>query len=141
MKKEATSLNELLSHVFGSDAEIGALRSELSDRDFVQHAAELVCCDHTETTTPHMLAGGRNERGCRSDADWAAPSECYRRFFIARKGDFIPKNGYDRLIVVCSLDLQEIYVQQGGRGRQKLVSISDLVRIMARLGETGEVKL
>lgn len=141
MKKEATSLNELMSHVFGSDDQIETLRSEVTDRDFIEHAAAMLGCDCVERTALVILAGGRSERGCLSDADWATPSERYRRFFIARKGDFIPKNGYDRLIVVCSLDLQEIYMRRGGRGRQKLVNIADLVRIMAYLGETGEVKL
>ncbi|WP_337235748.1 hypothetical protein [Escherichia coli] len=141
MKKETTSLNALLRDKNTWFFELDALREQISDHDFIQHLAEFSGCDHVETFPHGLVAGGRTVHGCRSDADWAKPSECYRRFYIARKGEFIPQNGYDRLIVVASLDLREIYVQCGGRRRQKLVNISDLVRIVAHLGDTGEVSL
>lgn len=140
MKKETTSLNALLRDENTWFFELDALREQISDRDFIQNVAESLNCDYVEKTTPYITAGSRKfARGCRTEEDYATPSECYRRFLIARKGDFIPVDGYDRLIVVASLDMQEIYVQQGGRRRQKLVNIADLVRIVAHLGETGEV--
>ncbi|UTJ49801.1 hypothetical protein NLZ15_22675 (plasmid) [Atlantibacter subterranea] len=142
MTKRATSLNALLRDKNTWFFELDALREQISDRDFIQNVAESLNCDHIERTTPYITVGSRNfASGCLKEADYNNPSEHYRRFFFAKKGDFIPVDGYDRLIVVSSLDLQEIYVQRGGRGRQKLVNIADLVRILANLGETGEVKL
>ncbi len=141
MGKKVESLNELLSHVFGSDREIEALRGTVSDCDFIPNVGDTLNCDCVEVTGRSITAGGRSVRGCISEADFAMPSERYRRFFMARKGDFIPPNAYDRLIVVSSLDLREIYVSRGGRGRQKLVNLFDLARVLSRLGETGEVKL
>jgi hypothetical protein len=142
LSKQTTSLNALLRDDNVWFFELDALREPISDRDFIFHLALCFNCDCIEKTTQYITAGGRlYEKGCLTDADYASSSDCYRRFFIARKGDFIPKNGYDRLIVVSSLDLQEIYVSIGGSGRQKLVNIADLVRIIAHQGETGKVKL
>ncbi len=141
LSNKQTSLNALTRDNNAWFFELDALRGPISDRDFIKHIAEHFGCDHVETLPLALVAGGRNVQGCRSEADWAKPSERYRRFYIARQGDFIPQNGYDRLIIVSSLDLQEIYVQRGGRGRQKLVGIAELVRIIGHLAEAGEVKL
>ncbi|MGL6564835.1 hypothetical protein [Aeromonas dhakensis] len=141
MSNKQNSLNALRRDKNAWFFELSALREPISDRDFIKHIAELYGCDHVETFPLTLVAGGRNVQACRSEAGWAKPSERYRRFYISRKGDFIPPNGYDRLIIVSSLDLQEIYVQRGGRGRQKLVGIAELVRIIGHLAEAGEVKL
>ena len=120
-----------------------SFNEHIADRDFIPHLASAFGCDHIEKTRMNLTAGGRKYAlGCLKEADYNNPSEHYRQFFIAKNGDFIPTDGYDRLIVVSSLDCNEIYVQLGGsRERQKLVDVTGLVRIIGHLAATGEVVL
>lgn len=141
MSNKLTSLNALLRDPNAWFFELDALREPITDRNFIPHLANFCNCDCIEKTTRYIPVGTRTVHGCFTEADYAHPSECYRRFYIAHEGEFIPVDGYDRLIVVSSLDLKELYVAHGGRRRQKLVNFTDLVRIIAYLGETGVMKL
>lgn len=143
LSNKQTSLNALTRDKNAWFFELDALREPISDRDFIQHAANSFGVVAIELFPFAMSIAGRSvigvNRGNMEMRKGPSIPAMFRMAVIARPGDVVPANGARRTKIFWNED-GEYYVQGPNRRVQRLVSLAQLASVFGELAAGAEVQ-